>query len=235
MYALGVRSKSATGKTLRKPALALTLLAAAGCVDAIGYLRLGGHFVMSGNTMVLGVSMARDNISGVFQSGLLVALFVTGPFLGYLVADSLPQRHVALLLTAEAALLLNVPILARFLPQRLADDPLPFSPLIAPLVLAMGLQNATLRRVGSLSIGLTYITGALAHLGAQLAYLLTQTGERREARRYAGLYVLFWSSLALGGVGGGLLYLRFDLQALFVPGGVLILCALRTLLDRSID
>ena len=137
-----------------------------------------------------------------------------------------------LVLALEAALILSVPLLARVLPfglEKPAEKP--FSVLVLPLVLAMGIQNAALQHVGSLSIGTTYVTGILAHLGAQLAKL--STSERRQAAVRSRLYALLWLGLVLGAVGGGLLYRRFALDALFVPGGVLVLLCLSTGILRT--
>ena len=54
----------------RNLALACTLSALAGYVDAIGFLHLGGMFVsfMSGNSTRLGVSLAQGNWSNAAEA-----------------------------------------------------------------------------------------------------------------------------------------------------------------------
>src|SRR4029077_4997805 len=65
-------------ETVRKDWLiGLALTAMAGCVDAIGYLRLGGLFpsFMSGNTTQLGISLADASRTAALPA-MLIALFV---------------------------------------------------------------------------------------------------------------------------------------------------------------
>ena len=207
---------------LKRLFIAVTLLAVAGCVDAIGYLRLRQLFAsfISGNTTRFGVFVARADGLGVARTGLLVLLFVAGSFGGHLITQRPSQRRFLFVLLLETTLILSVPLLGRALPSGLAKpSETPFSVLIVPLVLAMGLQNASLQRVGPLSVGTTYVTGILAHLGQQLA----GGGERRRAAGRSRLYALLWLGLVLGAVSGGVLYSRFALDALFAPGGVLAL------------
>ena len=204
-------------------------MAVAGCVDAVGYLRLGQLFVsfMSGNTTRLGVFAAQADATGVVRAALLVLLFVAGSFWGHLITRKPSQRGFILVLALETILILSVPVLERLLPFGLEKpSEKPFSVLVVPLVLAMGMQNASLQHVGSLSVGTTYVTGTLAHLGAQLANLFTP--EWRRAVNRSGLYALLWLGLVFGAVCGGLLYGRFALDALLAPGGVLALLCLVT-------
>lgn len=182
---------------------------------------------MSGTTTTLGVSVAQSDWTGAGQAALLVVLFVTGSFLGQLAARLLPQRYVSLLLALEALLLVSVPLLHRSLPPPLVRPEVPpLSLLIIPLVLAMGAQNAVLKRVGPLSVGLTYVTGALAHLGVELARLVG--GGHDGVTRRAGIHALLWLGLAVGEACGGLLYHHFSLNALFAPAGVLLAICLLT-------
>ena len=58
----------------------LALVALAGYVDAVGYLRFQGVFVsfMSGNTTSLGVAVAEENTSKLLELAGVIGLFVVG-------------------------------------------------------------------------------------------------------------------------------------------------------------
>src|ERR1700730_5960269 len=116
-------------------ALACTLSALAGYVDAIGFLHLGGLFVsfMSGNSTRLGVNLAQGHWSNAAEALGLIALFVSGAAAGSLIVFARSFYGQGWVLLAEASLLaaaalfhaLGAPLLA-----------------IAAMVLAMGLENA---------------------------------------------------------------------------------------------
>jgi uncharacterized membrane protein YoaK (UPF0700 family) len=67
--------------------MALTL--AAGYLDAIGYLVLGGVFTanMTGNTVLLGLHLSQEQGAAVLRSVVALAGFGAGLLLGALVAE----------------------------------------------------------------------------------------------------------------------------------------------------
>ncbi len=99
-------------------ALAVCLAALAGCVDAIGFLQLGGHFVsfMSGNSTQLAVGLVTDRGGAVLELTAIIVLFVIGAGLGTLTAHFARTLQAfavlavvaGLLATAAAALRLRV-------------------------------------------------------------------------------------------------------------------------------
>jgi uncharacterized membrane protein YoaK (UPF0700 family) len=136
------------------PAFAATeaffLSGVGGCIDAIGVLTLGGLFVahMSGNSAALGAAFGH----GDWRTGLphlfAVPLFLVGLFGGYLWILRAPTDwRCASILLIEALLLAVFALLfARDgSPER---NTLAYFGFAALPLLAMGLQNATLREVG---------------------------------------------------------------------------------------
>lgn len=134
-----------------------------GCVDAIGVLTLGHLFVshMSGNTASLGAAFGQGQWMLGLPNLIAVPIFVVGLFLGYFLMVSTPTpRQCARVLLVEAALL------ALFLGLLLAggaDDRGNwfYYLTITPPILAMGLQNSTLRQIGRSIFPSTYVTGVL--------------------------------------------------------------------------
>jgi uncharacterized membrane protein YoaK (UPF0700 family) len=130
----------------RNLALACTLSALAGYVDAIGFLHLGGMFVsfMSGNSTRLGVSLAQGNWSNAAEAIGVIALFVTGAAAGSLIVFNRSFHGQGWVLLVEASLLAAAALSHALGAPRLA---------IAAMVLAMGLENAVFQAKGARASG----------------------------------------------------------------------------------
>ncbi|WP_408587173.1 YoaK family protein [Novosphingobium sp.] len=185
---------------------AIALAALAGFVDAVGFLSAGGYFVsfMSGNTTRLAVLLATDPLRAVTPL-LLIAGFVAGVILGSLVAHHADRWRKPALLGVVAGLLLAAAI-ARTIGLPVA--------MLAAMVLAMGAINAMFQRDGEVSIGLTYMTGALVKLGQGLAARLL--GQPRKGWPAWGL---LWTGLLGGAVLGALMQDRAPLACLWLATG----------------
>lgn len=180
--------------------LALGLAGLAGLVDATGFVVAGGYFTsfMSGNTTRMGVELLERPGLALLPLGL-IAFFLAGVIIGALVLRRVRGRHkrvllglVACLLGAGAGLLL-------------VGWPLSFLGLSA---MAMGLANNVFSRDGEVTIGVTYMTGALVRFGQGIAAKLY--GQPLSGSRGYGL---LWTALALGAAAGGALCLVDPLVA----------------------
>jgi uncharacterized membrane protein YoaK (UPF0700 family) len=194
-------------------ALAIALIAVAGCVDAIGYLRLGHLFVsfMSGDSTRLAVATVRGNWGAATAAGTIVALFVAGVVAGRLIRAALASRGRPGVLAMEA-LLLAVAALLRT----------PIAAVIALTVVAMGVQNAAIDREHAAGMGLSYVTGTLVSFGDKLADAIRGGRERRWAWAPS---LLHWCGLALGAIFGALAYRAWGMSALLVPAGAAAMLA----------
>lgn len=197
--------------------LAATLSAIAGFVDAIAFIQLGGFFVsfMSGNLTRLGVGLASD-IHAARLAGGLIAMFVCGVILGAFANRNASKagalRVLALVATALAiaglAAGMNTPSLA-----------------IAALALAMGAENAVFQRDGEISIGVTYMTGALVRFGQKLANAFMGGPKLDWAP-----YLLLWTGLVIGAVLGALAFSLFGISGVWFA--VAAICAVAIALWR---
>ena len=144
----------------RDLAVAAGMAFLAGATDVTGLRLLHDLFVsfMSGNTTMLGVAIGGGDWS---RSSVILGLigpFVAGAAFGAVLAKLGGTRHAALVALVVAGLL-AVPLLW---PGATATM----------LVLAMGTLNASMTRVGAVSVGLTYVTGTLVKLGEGLGRAL---------------------------------------------------------------
>lgn len=187
--------------------LALALAALAGFVDAAGYLSADRYFVsfMSGNTTRLGVELAREPAAALLPA-LLAISFVSGVVGGALVWGRKPGRHKPSLL-AGVALALAV---AAWLNGNGHDR----GALIV-LAAAMGALNNSFQNGGKVSVGITYMTGALVKLGQGLAARL-----QRRAVDPWGDWLLLWIALACGATLGALAFVNWPGAALWVAAAV---------------
>lgn len=184
--------------------LAVAAAALAGYVDATGFLSANSYFVsfMSGNTTRLGVDLVANPHTAVVPA-LLILGFVIGVFGGALLAAKAGQQRKFAVLFLVAALLAGAAMAGRSAELELA---------MALLVLAMGALNNTFQRDGEVSVGLTYMTGALVRFAQGLAAkVLGNGGAGWES------WLMLWLGLALGAVAGAFALLTWPAYALWLP------------------
>jgi uncharacterized membrane protein YoaK (UPF0700 family) len=156
---------------LRHP-LSLTLLAltfSTGTVDAVSYLGLGHVFTanMTGNVVLLGFGIAHAGGLPVVSPIVSTAAFAIGAGFGGMLSRRLSERHsthVATALAFEAALLAAATVLvgvAHIHPGSAAADG-----TIALMAGAMGIRNATVRRLAVPDLTTTVLTMTLTGLAA---------------------------------------------------------------------
>lgn len=197
-------------------ALACTLAALAGYVDALGYISTGGLFVafMSGNSTVAGVAAARGLDHRVVVGIALVAAFVLGVVCAIWGGRRVPgwrMRFSLLLLAAGlgAAGLLH------------AVDQGTLAAVL--LAWAMGTENTVFQRSGQPSTALTYMTGTLVRIGWRLAEVLDGG-----SLGPIGFDLLLWFGMMAGAGLGSALFLVIGIEAVWVAALVaLLLAALR--------
>lgn len=205
------------------------LAAVGGCIDAIGLVTLGGLFVshMSGNTAALGAAFGQGHWAVGLPHLVAVPIFVIGLFLGYLWTGDSYRRCAGVFLT-EAALL-TVFGAALWLTGGLPVNTLAYFLLATPPLLAMGLQNATLRQIGKSSFPSTYVTGVLDRLAKAAAMWWQARGTPQAAAQRIEMLASFfvWLAYVAGAIGGGAGMLVLRPLAIIVPIGILIFLAVR--------
>jgi uncharacterized membrane protein YoaK (UPF0700 family) len=189
--------------------------AMAGMVDAIGFLASGGFFLsfMSGNSTRLSIGLA-EGAPYVFMVATLILSFVGGVVAGSLAGNgknTAANKRQAMILAGIAALLFAAPILADFGW---------LLPAICIAAFCMGAENTLYEREGSVSFGLTYMTGALVKIGQGVATLL------RGGSKTAWMpYMFLWVGLVSGAVIGALLFTKYGVYSLWAPGALAALFA----------
>lgn len=203
--------------------LAVGFAAMAGMVDAIGFLASGGFFLsfMSGNSTRLSVGV----VEGAPYVGMVALLLLS--FVGGVVAGSLIGRKNILAHAQRQAFILIIISLLLFAAPLIAS----LGYLLVGLCVAafcMGLENTLFEREGSVSFGLTYMTGALVKIGQGLATMISG-GPRLDWVPY----LLLWLGLISGAAVGALMFGIFGYNSLWLPAAYAGIFALALMAQRN--
>ena len=243
-----------TGKPLdstRKAWLAIGLTWIAGFVDVVGYTVLDRilNANMSGNTVEIAFNFLHHNPGKAMARSWAVLLFVAGLFACALIHEACKRRGIET--SAAITFGLEALFLALFVvvgihggqPELAAKSVREFYCLLALACLAMGLQNATLTRVGALSVRTTHVTGTLAKFAESgsryIFWFYDETRGPRERRfgealrlsphhedfKDAAITALLWIGFLAGGFCGVTLYRSWAWFSLLVSAGFLIILA----------
>lgn len=178
------------------PYLLYALTVATGIVDAVSYLALGHVFVanMTGNVVFLGFAAAGAPGLSVPASLTAMAAFVAGSFAGGVLGRRIRHRGRLLAVATGLKVLLLVAAVAVAWAAR---DPLPAAAtyaLVVLLAVAMGIQNATARRLGVPDVTTTVLTLTLTGLAADSR--LGGGPGAKPVRKIASILAMFAGALA---------------------------------------
>ena len=212
--------------------LAVGLAWVAGGVDAIGFLTLAHLFTahMSGNSVAMAAYAGQGQWPEALRRAFPIPAFAAGVMGGAALMEGCRRKNVrapgALALALEAALLLAFLLWQSSVPAHGGIPPLPtwrFRCLAALLPLAMGLQNAALRRVGGKTVRTTYISGNLTDFAEGLSEWMFRLRDRAQGRSEGkppsrmALAGCIWLGYIAGAAGGSLLEGRWAFWALTLP------------------
>jgi uncharacterized membrane protein YoaK (UPF0700 family) len=204
--------------TLRD-ALMVALTVVTGATDAVAFTRLGNVFtsVMTGNMVLLGVAVGRDELTALEHTGLAVASFIIGTVAGAHLAgsprpgDPVWPRPLSRALGAELAIFAAVAVgwwASGSHPAGATQ-----SAELAASALALGIQSSAVLRLGVSGLSTTYLTGTLTTL------VQTLTTTRR--LKGAGRSLCLLTALITGAAAGALLAVRVPAAAPLVPLAIL--------------
>lgn len=187
--------------------IAICLAALAGFVDALAFTSLGGFFAsfMSGNSTRLGVGLGTGVGAVALTAGALVLSFVAGVIVASVLVRAAGRQHRAAILAVVALLLFVAAGVGEIAPGSL---------VLLLLALAMGTLNGMFHRDGEVTIGVTYMTGALVRTGQKLAAALMGGPDRFGWVPQLAL----WLGFVAGAVSGAAAQLRWGWDALWLAG-----------------
>jgi uncharacterized membrane protein YoaK (UPF0700 family) len=199
----------------------LLLTATTGLIDAVAFLGLGRVFTanMTGNVVFLAFAIAGAKGLSISASVLALVCFLAGALAGGWLGAAMVQQSrrlwMAIATSSEALLLAGAAIAAIGVPidgtfgQR--------GRIIALTTAAMGVRNATVRRLGAVDLTTTVLTLTLTGLAADSSF--ARGSNPRPTRRVGSVVAMFSGALI-----GAVLVLH---QGLVWP--LTIACAIATL------
>ncbi len=214
-----------------EPILGLTAFAA-GAVDVISFVRLGGIFAsaMTGNLAFLGIYLARFSFYSAIGSAIGLIGFIIGAALGNIFTRGRSRPDsLTTLFTIELALLLAV--IALWFPTPHKNGSLAADTLIALLAIAMGLQSIVGKKINLSNIPTVVFTSTLTNLVIGLTDALAQekfvlpTDTRRQATSF---FLYFFGAL----IAGILAYLKIP-ALIFLPATAIFLCLAIKILQHA--
>lgn len=158
--------------------LAIALTAIAGNVDAVVWISLFQVLTaaMTGNTVKLGIGLARSDFAIGARGGFAIPMFLIGMLWSRSIVHIAQQRdwkHAATILFGSEAILISAFAVVGLdlFPHGHVEETKGslYYLMIALPAVAMGVQNASLSHFGPLSVRTTHITGDLATLADQIA------------------------------------------------------------------
>ena len=223
-----------------KSAIALFLTFAAGYVDVVGLLTVYRMFTahMTGTTVHLGEQIIQRNWKAAMIAATVVAMFFWGSVAGRILIEigaRLGFRRIASIsLTLELLLLAAAGWWgSRLLPgrQMATEDTWVICVILSLFAAAMGIQTATLTRIGPLTVHTTFVTGMLNKLAQLLTRWIFLHHDIRQGanaqehlhetlskvRWQSALMIGIWLCYLSGAVCGTWAGLRWHLKALFLP------------------
>ncbi len=240
--------------TSGKVGMALSLTIVGGFVDAVGYIALFQVFTanMSGNSIHIGMYLSQRDWPNLLRPLCAAVSYVVGMLLTRISLEAASRSGVARIasftLGIEAVLLF---LFARATPAmhlgQIADLHSPgYFGLVALLALAMGVQTATLTRVGALTVYTTFVTGTLTKMTEAVTRVLfwawdelrkpgatsiLKNAALQKDVRQAAMLASTWTAYVAGAALGALAKTRWELRALYAPVFVLVMLVV---IDRVI-
>jgi uncharacterized membrane protein YoaK (UPF0700 family) len=200
------------------PVLLLVLTMVTGLVDAVSYLQLGHVFVanMTGNVVFLGFAVADARDFSIPASITAIAAFMGGALVGgRLGSDTgLHRGRFLALATYIQIVLVGAALVVSIQTFDFDDKPVRYA-LIVLLALAMGVQNATARRLGVPDLTTTVLTLTLTGLAADSALASGKNPNR--GRRLIATITMF-----LGAAVGAFLIFHIGVDAVLALALVLL-------------
>jgi uncharacterized membrane protein YoaK (UPF0700 family) len=212
--------------------LALTAFAA-GSVDVISFVRLGGIFAsaMTGNLAFLGIYLARLSFFSAIGSAIGLAGFIIGSALGNILTRGKPRpESLTILLGIEILLLLAV--IALWFPMPHKNGSASADILISLLSISMGLQSIIGKKINLSNIPTVVFTSTLTNLVIGLTDALSEKKFvlPKDTRRQATSFFLYFFGALVAGIAA---YLKLAVLVALPAGAIALALGIKTLQNKE--
>jgi uncharacterized membrane protein YoaK (UPF0700 family) len=173
--------------------LMLVLLACvAGSVDVMSYYRLGNVFTanMTGNTILLGLSIGQGNVASSLQRMAALAGFFSGALIGAYIIENTKNgwSHYITLSVAIETLIIFVLVVIWIKEEKITNNYVLYVSIILAGI-SMGIQSATIRHLNIPGIITTFLTGTITSLGMSTIKGIKGGFKKKIKKKFPGLPV----------------------------------------------
>lgn len=164
----------------------LVLLACvAGSVDVMSYYRLGQVFTanMTGNTVLLGLSIGEGNVASSLQRIAALAGFFTGALVGAYIIENTKKgwSHYVTLNISIETIIIFVLVLIWFKVGVVTNNILLYISIVLAGI-SMGIQTSTIRHLQIPGIITTFLTGTITSIGMSMVKGI-KSGFKKKVKR----------------------------------------------------
>jgi uncharacterized membrane protein YoaK (UPF0700 family) len=196
----------------------------AGFINSAGFIAFAVLTTnVTGHAALLAVNLASGQWRAARMVALWLLLFLAGAFTSSLYIGKV-GRDKAFAYTVPVITIIVLVLLVAFFGPAYRHT-LPETEYFAgSLLFAMGMQNALVSMISGSVVRTTHLTGMFTDLGIDLsAALLTRRQLNVTAKRRILLRVCIIVFFLTGGVAGGILFLRLQFRAFYIPAGLLLI------------
>lgn len=145
----------------------MMLAGVAGSIDVMSYFRLDHVFTanMTGNTILLGLSIGQGKLSSSLHSLAALAGFIIGALIGAFIVENKKKGWSYYITLSFAVESLIIALLAMIWLQGRPPDGFLLYLAISLSAIAMGMQSATIRHLNIPGVVTTFITGTMTSIG----------------------------------------------------------------------
>jgi len=164
----------------------MLLAGVAGSIDVMSYYRLGHVFTanMTGNTILLGLSIGQGELSSSLHSLAALAGFLIGAFAGAFIVENTKKGwsyYITLSLTIESIFIAILAVIWFQQSKALDNNSLYIAILLSAI--AMGMQSSTIRHLNIPGVVTTFITGTITSIGMSAIKGLRLGFKKRDKNR----------------------------------------------------
>ena len=199
------------------------------CLNA-GFINAAGFFAfqvlttnVTGHAALLAVDIASSDLRSARMVVLWLLLFLGGAFSSGLMISKI-GRDKAAAYTIPILLIISIILFVALFGHNY-DHTLPETGYFAgSLLFAMGMQNALVSMISGSEVRTTHLTGMFTDLGIDLSVLVTADNNISPAiKNRIILRLTIISFFLLGGIIGGVMFLKFSFHAFFIPVCLLLI------------
>lgn len=198
--------------------LAILLCLNAGFINAAGFLAFRVLTTnVTGHAALLAVNVAGSHYRLAAVAVLWLLLFLLGAFSsGFIISKAGKEKATAytLPILVIIAIILIVAVAGRSYTGHAGY-------FAGGLLFAMGMQNALVSMISGSVVRTTHLTGMFTDLGIDLSAIATRQANEAVMRRIA-LRLTIISFFLLGGIAGGIMFLKVGYNAFYVPAGIML-------------